>query len=336
MERYWCAPRRDRYASTYEYLSERVREMYEECVDGFSLDPTAMYRTDVEQVAELVESMLIGYDERWRGEQAEYGVLANEQVVRACLTAPSGNTSPWVVYSGVVDKLVIRNDRLFVVEHKTSAKPADKWRADNDYSPQGLGYAWLAQKTIKRRIDGIVYDVSWKQIPPSPDSIKLVGTGTPKNPRRLTKVLPPGTTHGVYGAALEMHGYCVDDQEYYRETLDELHSKRDQYHRRFVVPVMQAEIERLGRELYHVATRIRRLAEPLRGIRKRLKSNDDVLGAILAHGDRYARNGNACRTFRRCRYMDVCRYQSVEAIEAFNVSASRYPEITAIEERTTT
>lgn len=305
---------------------------------GFSTnrEPVDYTVAEVAEMRSTVEAMLAGYDDSYGHERRR--VLMNETRLRAVVDAPSGCAS-WCRYEGTLDKLEEDDyGERWIVEHKTSSRSLKRWRDGNAYRPQAPGYAWLISRACpKLRPSGVMYDLALTQSPPPDDALAVVGKGTPKNPLRLSKVVPDGFSASQYRRALEVNGFGIGDQPYYAQSLAKLEQFPTQYFMRVYMRFDAADVERVGREIYHVATRARRFrerTEPVRFALLRLvEERGDVAWRIAAaewlreNGHDWPRNGFYCKRYgRTCRFFEVCRYWSVEALGEFEPRASYHPE----------
>lgn len=119
--------------------------------------------TDAYELARC-EAMLIGYDERWRGEQ--YEVISVEAEFRAPLVNPeTGAASRTFQRAGKIDAIVRdATGRKLNFEHKTSGEdvsPGSSFWARLRMGGQTAGYIRGAE-SLGHQVDGVVYDVARK------------------------------------------------------------------------------------------------------------------------------------------------------------------------------
>lgn len=216
--------------------------------------------------------------------------------------------------------------QVWILEHKTTKYSLDSWMDLHSYSPQALSYAWLVQEQTGHRVEGVIYDLALKAVPPRPEAIQPIANG-----KRLSRRLPANTTKSILERALQHHN--IEPDEWTQDKLRHLGSQPDPFFQRKIARFQQSEIVRTGIELYHIATEIRRAHSPLREHRLRLIQQEpsrylwtEHANAIIHyHGNHYPRNNDSCYAWSRpCGHMDLCRYQSRSALAHYKMRERRY------------
>lgn len=109
------------------------------------------------EVLDLIEWMLEGYHERWKGDP-EWEVVAVEHRFQVPLRTTSGRLSGFILKGGV--DLIIRdrsNGRVFIVDHKTCANlPKDR---ELELDDQFALYLW-ALRTLGHKVSGAIHNAA--------------------------------------------------------------------------------------------------------------------------------------------------------------------------------
>lgn len=302
------------------------------------LGPLAGMDSAAQEDTALALDMLERYHAHHGGAEP-WVLLESEATFVASVVNEDGNTSPVTRYAGKVDKLVMlaAADGLWLVEHKSTTMDLARWVETQTYRPQALSYAWAVQRVTGKRVLGVIYDLALAKAATLPEAMPC--TADRKRLRNVAGV--PTTTAERYLAALALHGFDLDDQEFYRPTLAALQDREAQgwWFRRHHVRFRPEDIERTGREIYTVATRLRRGHDAVSPARRTLamlaKANPRILpSAIVAaldqHGENFPRNPAMCHEHGRpCPLMDLCRERSLEAASEYTVKPARHAELDA-------
>jgi len=179
---------------------------------------------DVTRVGE----MLVGYDERWRGEHFE--VLAVEVAFACPLVNPrTGAKSKSWALAGKIDAIVrAPNGRVLIVEHKTASGevgPGSEYRRRLTMDGQIAMYH-LGARSLGFEVDGCLYDVLRKP------AIRPYKAGA----RRKEDETPD------------------DFRERMRAAIDEAPGD---YYQRFEINRLESEMEDFQLDLWHEGQRIR-------------------------------------------------------------------------------
>jgi hypothetical protein len=119
---------------------------------------------------------------------------------------------------------------------------------------------------------------------------------------------------------------------WYRQTLAKLRAQEDgQFYCRVWVRFAEGEVGRVGKELYTVATQLRRAhrvmvpwREQIQRLHAAAASSTDWVriaqGAAQDKGHLFPRSTTGCMAYNRpCPYMNACRYQGTEGFRALHV-----------------
>jgi hypothetical protein len=240
------------------------------------------------------ESMLIGYDTRWKDEP--YEVLAVEQPFETELRNPvTGRASQTWRLAGKIDAVVrdLRDGRILVVEHKTAAgdiSPGSEYwrrlRMDGQVSVYFEG-----ARSLGYDVAGCLYDVLGK-----PAQKPLMAT--PPEERRLKK---DGTPYANVRLADETPA------EFHARVLDALAEGPNRF-------FVRGEVTRLNDEM---AEHLYDIWQTAQGIRE-----NELSG-------RHPRNPDACvRYGRTCPFFDACTgVASLDDPQRFRRIESVHPEL---------
>jgi hypothetical protein len=264
-------------------------------------------------------------------------LMGSELKLRANVRTPTGHPSNRTGYLGILDKLVEdESGDLWVVDHKLTSSNLEEWRYKNADKPQGLTYCWLVQQEYPDRVvRGVIYDLAQSKLPHHWSHFKKIQNG-----KRLAKPSGglPYTTADQWGRAIVKNGFGYGDMDatdpqtgqlvdgWYKTVGRKLRARDDSgyWFLRVPVPVTPTQIERAGRELYSVGTRVRRLADSVKETRAKIKAAHElgspikfaiaVAEACQSEGWSYPRNPSMCDLYnRRCEFSSLCMEQSVEA-----------------------
>ena len=278
-----------------------------------------------------VNCMLRRYVAQYDGDPfAGMTIMQSEHRLMSKVRTPSGRPSTRTDFMGIVDKLVLLNDRLWLLEHKATSMELLKWVDAHSYDPQAPTYAWLEEEYTGQRIHGIIYDLAFTKPLKTADQFETLKDG-----KRLKKHVG-NTTAGEFRAALWRNGLSEEDAttrkgaEWYTETIADLERREDDgwwFHRE-PVPFDRREVARTAGEIYTIATEIRRARDATKEMRDEMydvaaTGNHDELaekacGHLRAVAAKFPRNPAMCQTYgRKCRYMDLCRTHQPEAVNDF-------------------
>ena len=329
--------------------------------DGVVMDPA-----DIIADAHRAAWMVVHYWKTYRGKlpAGSFQVVMNEQLLATRVRNPAtGRKSPVTTYAGRVDKLVRINGRLWVVEHKTSSGALSDWLANNATSPQVLSYAWAIEEQLGEPVAGAIYDLAYtgKQTLPQPtkDGSRLrKSAGLPsctaaEFANAVASIHCPDWQRGG-GSAEDMVAAAIgqakkpEDVQWYADTLRALQHREDDgyWFRREVVPFAAGEVQRMGAELYHSCTRLRRMhdvVEPYAAAMRENVANGDTVASSVEfalrcitedHPGQFVRNHSACigRFGRMCSRAALCRSHHANDAQHVRVKAARHTELEEAEQ----
>ena len=242
------------------------------------------------------EALIVGYDERWGGEQ--YETLSVEQEFVAQLVNPeTGSASKTWRLSGKLDAIVRdAHGRTMIVEHKTSSEDikqgSDYWKLLKMDGQISIYFA--GAKSLGHDVEGCIYDVIGK---PSIRPLKA----TPVESRKFTK---DGQIYKVQRATDET------PQEYSVRLTEDIAADPNAYFQRGVVVRLESEITEAMADVWQTAQSLR---------------------SMIVAG-RSPRNPDACRRFNRvCDFFDVCTGSaSLDDLTLFSRSTNFHPELTGV------
>jgi hypothetical protein len=176
---------------------------------------------------------------------------------------------------------------LFLLEHKTAASIDNKYISKLDLDDQVNNYIWGATQA-GYPVKGVIYNVLAKWVPHAPALLKSGKLSTDKRQK---------TTPELYRQAIAANKLNVDD---YADMLEHLDAQEDKTFLRLKVYRNDAEIDRIGRELYLTA---RDMAKP----------------SIY-------RNPGACERYG-CVVRSVCLVDSEDTRRDFRIKKSKHEEL---------
>jgi 6-pyruvoyl-tetrahydropterin synthase len=165
---------------------------------------------------DLMAAMVGGYAKFAVTADAGVEVLATEHVLRI----PIPRTTDGIL-SGRMDLLIRRNDKIWVVDHKTAAAFVDE--ATLEFDDQMTAYIWMVHVSTGENIAGAVYNQLKKKIPEKP---MVLQNGT------LSKNKQQSTTPDLYREAIEESGLNPAD---YKEMLEFLEANNTFYRREYIL-----------------------------------------------------------------------------------------------------
>jgi hypothetical protein len=226
---------------------------------------------------------------------------------------PKGHASPAVGYKGYRDTDARdEHGRLWVVESKSTSKALDQWLSQHAHSRQPFGYSWLAAMEHGEAPVGIIYDLALRTKKPIPRATDwpLVAKDT-----RLSKTAPANVSAETFLKALEIHGFSIEDQPYYGETLAKLKNKPDPFLMRKKILISRNEVDYILSELHTMALAIRRARAQMtdRSFASTQMDFEDqshrqAVGRYIADNiGRCPRNPSACWSFQsQCPFALIC------------------------------
>lgn len=255
-------------------------------------------RDAFEKVMDLFERMLEDYRARWKDSE-KFEVIATELEISHPTENPETG-EPGPVYTGKIDKLVRdRWGQLWIVDHKTTGRPASQWMAKHGESIQALTYGWLVWRSIDERPAGVVFDVA---------SIQERVDKWPKNrDGSWTRRIPAGITRRAYDSIRDE--LKLDTVR--RDRLERKIYDVDRFFARHSTRFFPSEIESIGPELFSVASQIQEWRDKFEGL-----PDISPLEKIRQHGWRWPRVTSLCRQFgRSCEFLDLCSEPCEESME---------------------
>lgn len=181
-------------------------------------------------------SWCVTEDPKWRVK-----VIETEHAFRLPILDLEGKETG-AYYAGRIDGIVEDEYGLFwLLEHKTAiAFESGKLPLDE----QCGAYIWAAQQLYGKKLEGVIYNVIKKKLPRYPEPLKKGGLS-------VNKAID--TTYDVYLQALiEYYGSKeAIPVGHYDEILQTLKDKGNTFFLREKVYRSQAEIEDIGRRIYH-------------------------------------------------------------------------------------
>ena len=173
-------------------------------------------------------------------------VLYNEERIDIPIRNPNGKRTCGT-YSFKADLIVEDKDGfLWLTDHKTIATANIP---SLELDEQAVSYLYGAQKKLKIKIEGVIFNFLIKKLPSVPESLK--------NGELSKKKI--ATTYDVYLDAIKKH-YNFEEKEEkekieillpYKEILEELQNQENPFFKREKVYKSQSEIEEIGRRLYY-------------------------------------------------------------------------------------
>lgn len=310
--------------AVWEWFAE-MRKQAEPEAESFSVSAVlpSWSLDDLKDARDTLLTMCNGYAARYA--VREFELIGTELDLTIKLRSPSGRRSGCLLYNGKIDKLVRdEHGQAWIVEHKTTKTPVDRWREWNEYKPQAPSYAVLCREALGIEPVGVIYDLALLAAPPRPENWPIL-----KNGKALAKKVPANATAETLREALSLNGFTVEGGEWYAEILAGLEKQPDPFFSRVVVRFEPHAIERTAAELYQVARSVRAdekrasVFEPLvRDLEKR-KCGPEALAQLADLPEWFSwfpRNPGACHMFgRMCEFADACRFlNSPEALSAFD------------------
>ncbi len=194
------------------------------------------------QQIELGIGMLEHYYSYWNDRDKEYfvEVIETEREFEVPILTPQGYKAH-AVYRGKYDGVVKDKDGFYwILEHKTASN------ISTDHLPldeQVVSYIWAAQQMYGFEFEGVIYNIALKKVPSKPQELKSGGLSKNKNIK---------TTYEVYKNALIEHYGSKENVpwEDYRDILDELKKRGNEFFWRKRLIKSQQEIQEIGERIY--------------------------------------------------------------------------------------
>ena len=307
MEAWWSVSD-GRVGHALEAIRQPLADIKDKESCGFHLsDDSFSPVSKADEWYEMLKAMVIGYEWKWGGDRCKVKLLSNEATLEAATQTPSGKRSPWARYSGVVDKAIEdEHKQVWILDHKTTSLNLKQWRSMNQYNPQALTYAWLYRETHGREPVGICYDLARKAVPAKSSAYKLKKDGS------LSHKMPRNADSQGLRNALQSHSLGVDD--WCATKLIELKEREDSgyFFRREWIRWNSMDLDRIGSELYAVATQIRQGHDKTEAGRTHLKSWGDnwrlVAPQVINDLAFMFPRQDSCYSYNRpCSYLELCR-----------------------------
>lgn len=218
----WYREGRDPIEAWDEWLSRRVPPA--ERADLYAED-----REDLDRQDALARGILLAYRAYSQQHDRAWQVISVEQPYEVLI--PGINAA----LIGTIDLLVRYHGRLWIVDHKTVSAFADPRSLEFDW--QCSAYLYLVHQIFGELPAGVIYNQIKKVLPQKPRVLK---DGS------LSKALYANITHGSYIDAIRDVGADPAD---YRDILDDLSKRPDQFHQRELITHSAYELEHFGQTL---------------------------------------------------------------------------------------
>lgn len=324
-DRFWAKPSGNltgMQSKVWTWYSEMRSEAEADGSFSVSADLPSWSIEDLKSARDTLLTMCEGYARKY--DPLEFELIGCELDLTIKLRSPSGRRSNRLHYHGLIDK-VVRDEhgQIWIVEHKTTKTPVDRWREWNEYKPQAASYAVLCREALGIEPVGVIYDLALLANPPRPEDWQVLKSG-----KALAKRIPANATAETLRTALRINNFAIDDADWYSEALADLEKKPDPFFSRVVIRFEPHEVDRTAAELYQVARMIRedeKRARDFEPFVRRVEASKCGPESLAQYDlsewlSRYPRNPSACRMFGRvCEFSDVCRFvNSQEAFAAFD------------------
>ncbi len=195
-------------------------------------------RVEVEGCVDLTQQLVEGYIEYFKDEELNVEFMEKEILTELC---------DGIYLEGKIDLIATdRNSRRFIVEHKTCKNFPDEATRMADI--QTVIYNWALEKEgIKS--SGVIWDYVRKKVPTVPPLLKKGG---------LSKNAKIDTTYEIYLGSINEHGLDPND---YKEILDDLKSKENNFYKRITLPFNRALVEQVLDDTISAAKQIKKLGK---------------------------------------------------------------------------
>jgi hypothetical protein len=280
---------------------------------GSYIDPALI--DGLAEDAATAKRLVASYHEWWNPihtEGEEWQVVSVEGTYSAQISNAEGKRLNGIDFAGKVDMVVKYHDRLFIVEHKTTAGSAIEWVEKNRRNPQTRSYAWLLRQN-GIEVEGVIYDIIQSKPPKLAGELTRLKDGT-----RLAKTAGlPWTSADEFHKAVHMNGGDMNSADWYFDTWLEL-TKRDAlgfwYHRHTEL-FDESEITRIQSEIYQSAFQMRKwkqIADKWHLYRNGHISGEKVQiwaerTLALPEADTFIRQSAMCWQYNRlCEYAALC------------------------------
>lgn len=296
---------------------------------GSYIDPALI--DGLAEDAATAKRLVTGYHDSWEPthyEGEEWQVIAVESTYSAQIINADGKRLNGIDFAGKVDMVVKYHDRLFIVEHKTTAGSAVEWVEKNRRNPQTRSYAWLLRQN-GIPVEGVIYDIIQSKVPKLAEEMGRLKDGT-----RLAKTAGlPWTNADEFHKAVHMHNGDMDTADWYFDTWIEL-QKRDAlgfwYHRHTEL-FDESEITRIQSEIYQSALQMRKWKQT--ADKWHLIGNNHIAGErvhdwaerclALPEADAFIRQSAMCWQYNRlCEYAALCTTHNRLDAYGFTVAGS--------------
>lgn len=207
-------------------------------------------RDAYKEALKLGHGMLDGYF-AWATEYDRFTPLAVELEFEVPIPAPHGTSLPapfgsngehlfyrgeHVMYQGRIDLLVQDEwGAYWICDHKTAGKLEDTDFLARD--EQCGSYAWAIQEMLGFKINGVLYNELWKQLPHPPKQLKSGKFSVDKS---------QNTTLKIFQETVAQHGQDVVE---YADFVEWLTANEKPYFRRTQVHRSQRELQLLGEQI---------------------------------------------------------------------------------------
>ena len=296
---------------------------------GSYIDPALI--DGLAEDAATAKRLVASYHEFWNPmhtEGEEWEVIAVEGTYSAQISNTDGKRLNGIDFAGKVDMVVKYHDRIFIVEHKTTAGSATEWIEKNRRNPQTRSYAWLLRQN-GIDVDGVIYDIIQSKPPKLASELPRLKDGT-----RLAKTTGlPWTNADEFYKAIHMNGGNMDSAEWYYDTWLEL-NKRDAlgfWFNRYTELFDESEITRVQSEIYQSALQMRKWKQV--SDKWHLYRNGHIAGEnvqiwaertlALPEADTFVRQSAMCWQYNRlCEYAALCSTHNRLDAYGFTVAAN--------------
>lgn len=193
-------------------------------------------RVELEGCVDLTQALMEGYIEYFKDEKLKVVAVEKEILTELC---------DGIYLEGKIDLIVTdKNNRTFITEHKTCKNFPDEATRMADI--QTVIYNWALEKEgIKS--SGVIWDYVRKKIPTVPALLKKGG---------LSKNSKIDTTYEIYLGSIREHSLDPND---YKEILEDLKSKENNFYKRITLPFNKALVKEVLDDTISAAKQIKTL-----------------------------------------------------------------------------
>jgi hypothetical protein len=266
-------------------------------VNAGRADPAWLALDEVDRIN--IEVLAYGYVEYWRQAQASIKLLGVKLQFSTPLRNPeTGRISPLWDLAGELDAMARENNRLLIVEHKSSS---------DDIGPGSIYWELLkidsqcsnyfeGSRSLGYEPDAVLYDVVRKPL------LKRL-LATPEEDRKYTKPTKNNPESRLYANQRD-HDETLD--EYRQRLIEDVASRPEWYFSRAEVVRLESEEVEAGGDVWETAQSINQ----------------------CQHRGRWPRNTQSCRRYNKlCAFWSVCTGSATLDDETKFVHVGPHPEL---------